>query len=63
MVISHTHYDHLDIESLVKINQKYGDDIHWFVPKNSGMILENAGINRDNIHEMVWWEKQEIKNT
>ena len=63
MVISHTHYDHLDKESLAKINQKYGSDIHWFVPKNSGMLLENAGINMDNIHEMVWWEKQEMKNT
>jgi len=58
VVISHTHYDHLDLNSVKKLNQRYEDRLHWFVPGGSRSWFESTGIPSDNIHDMVWWQSK-----
>ena len=63
VVISHTHYDHLDETSVAEVNERYGESIHWYVPKGSGSFFVYHGIQKDNLHEMVWWEEAEINGS
>ena len=57
VVISHTHYDHLDKQSVIDLNAKYGTKLQWFVPKGSATLFIKFGINAKVIHEMVWWQE------
>ena len=56
VVISHTHYDHLDYNSVLALNTKYGTDLKWFVPSGSKDWFEGCGIQAEHIHDMVWWQ-------
>ena len=53
VTISHNHYDHLDINSLVKISKK-NPDAQFLVPKGDKKILTKRGI--ENVSEFLWWE-------
>ena len=65
VVISHNHYDHLDYNSVMSLNSKFGQSkengLHWFVGLNSEAWFKSCGIN-DNVHELNWWEYKEYKN-
>ncbi|PJZ24751.1 hypothetical protein CH352_12595 [Leptospira hartskeerlii] len=59
VVISHDHYDHLDMvttQFLAKKGTKY------FVPLGIGAHLESWGIPENQIIELDWWQKGNIKN-
>ena len=61
VIISHTHYDHLDYKSVRDIHTKYGSKVNWFVP--SGLkkwLTKRFDIVPENIHELVWWEEASI---
>jgi len=58
VVISHTHYDHLDLNSVKQLHQRYEDRIHWFVPGGSRSWFESLGISSENIHDLVWWQSK-----
>ena len=60
VIISHTHYDHLDKQSVVDIHEKYKDNIQWYVPSGSASFFLHYGIKRENLHEMVWWQEKEL---
>ena len=60
VIISHTHYDHLDKQSVIDINEKYEEKIQWFVPSGSGSFFLYYGIKSENLHEMVWWEEADL---
>lgn len=32
VVISHSHYDHLDVETVRKLFSRFGENLKWFVP-------------------------------
>lgn len=53
VVISHDHYDHLDYESIVLLEEKVS---LYFVPLGVGVHLEAWGISKDAIVEMDWWD-------
>ena len=59
VTISHNHYDHLDINSLVKIS-KNNPDAQFLVPKGDKKILTKRGI--ENVSEFLWWENSIVKN-
>ena len=64
VVVSHSHYDHLDLTSCRDLNERYGSRLHWFVPSGIGdWIVSNAGAERGNVHEMVWWQEQRHPET
>ncbi len=53
ILLTHNHYDHLDIETLKKLSAEYNPKI--FCPLGVGKYLEKKGIG--NISEMDWWDE------
>ena len=60
VVISHNHYDHLDIPSLKRIQQKFPNVI-FLVPVGDKDLLRK--YNLKNIYEFNWWESFVYKDT
>jgi len=59
-VISHTHYDHLDLDSIVDLVSSQ-PNIKWFVPSGlKAWMVDNTGVDTNNVREMVWWEEAYI---
>ncbi len=56
VVVSHNHYDHLDLPTLVALSER--DDPLILVPLGDKALLESAGVRR--VHEMDWWESIEV---
>ena len=60
ITISHNHYDHLDINSLRKIQKKF-PNVKILVPKGDLKLLRNYNLN--NGFEFLWWEEITFNNT
>ncbi|MFD1032640.1 MBL fold metallo-hydrolase [Metaplanococcus flavidus] len=56
--ITHDHYDHLDYESIKKLDGKVA---HYFVPYGVGSHLTGWGVAEDKITEMNWWDEKEYQ--
>lgn len=54
IVVSHNHYDHLDI-SVVK---HFKNSVGWVIPKKLGKWFTEQGVT--NFVELDWWEKCDI---
>ena len=59
VLISHDHFDHLDYESILKIQQKF-QNVKYLVPKGIGKWLIDCGCRRENVRELQWWERQKV---
>lgn len=57
LVISHDHYDHLDYDTIKKIDDKVK---FYCVPLGVENHLLKWNINEDKIHSMAWWENINI---
>ena len=55
VLLSHTHYDHLDYNSAMRISNKVKKSALWLVPLGVKAILADWGIV-DNVVEMDWWQ-------
>ena len=55
---SHDHYDHLDMETLKKIDEKTD---RYYVPLGIDKHLLRWGVDADKIVNMAWWEEYEYK--
>ncbi|XDV25144.1 hypothetical protein PO909_029112 [Leuciscus waleckii] len=53
VVISHTHYDHLDAGSVAALNVRFGSGLRWFVPLGLAEWMQKAGC--ENVTELDWW--------
>jgi L-ascorbate metabolism protein UlaG (beta-lactamase superfamily) len=53
VLITHDHYDHLEKQTLITINEKVK---RFIVPLGIGELLEEWGINPSKITELDWWE-------
>ena len=59
VVISHDHYDHLDMPT-VKHLARHGT--HFLVGLGVGAHLERWGVPVPQVHEMEWWQEETIAN-
>jgi len=57
VIISHNHYDHLNIATIEKIHPKVK---RFLIPLMVGAELENAGVPREKIIELNWWDEVNI---
>ncbi|XP_028667423.1 N-acyl-phosphatidylethanolamine-hydrolyzing phospholipase D isoform X1 [Erpetoichthys calabaricus] len=55
VVISHTHYDHLDSGTIINLNERFGSDLRWFVPLGLLDWMQKCGC--ENVIELDWWEE------
>ena len=60
IIVSHNHYDHLDIRSLKTLN-KFNPNTLFLVAKGDKKLLIESGIK--NVEEFLWWEELKIKET
>ncbi|KAJ3086794.1 hypothetical protein HK102_012461 [Quaeritorhiza haematococci] len=51
VIISHNHYDHLDIEVVKQLK----DSVTWYVPMGLGKWFAKLGVT--NVVELDWWEE------
>lgn len=58
VVVSHNHYDHLDLETLKMIDAKFHP--LFLVPLGDERYLKEAGIQ--NVKQMDWWEEVRVKD-
>jgi len=58
VLLSHTHYDHLDYDTAIRIRDHCGPHVKWIVPLGVSKILARWGIT--NVVELNWWEKHKI---
>lgn len=56
VVISHNHYEHLDIPSLVTLDQLHSP--LFVVPLANAVLLREAGIR--NVVELDWWDSRTL---
>ena len=62
VLISHNHYDHMDLQTLIKLYKK--SQPIFLVPMGNKKILEKKGIDPDNIKELDWGQHYQYnKNT
>lgn len=57
VIISHDHYDHLDYDTLMRIDDKVK---HYFVPLGVGQHLMHWGIQSERISELDWWQSKTL---
>ncbi|MNK06312.1 metal-dependent hydrolase [compost metagenome] len=59
VVISHSHYDHLDLDTLKELHKRNGEATLFLVPLGIQELLASEGIK--NVKELDWWEDITIK--
>ena len=57
VVISHNHYDHLDLGTVKRLNRQSGGPPMFFVPLGLKEWFKTQGI--DNVTELDWWGSAE----
>lgn len=57
VIISHDHYDHLDYNTIRKIDSKVAS---YYMPIGVGRHLERWGVDADKITELDWWDEMYI---
>ena len=60
VVISHSHFDHLSQPTVSELNNKFGKDLHWFVPLKMGEWMKAEGC--ETVTELDWWEEGHIES-
>jgi L-ascorbate metabolism protein UlaG (beta-lactamase superfamily) len=58
VLISHDHYDHLDMPSIQQLAAK---GTAFFVPLGIGAHLRRWGVPEAQVHDMEWWQEHELK--
>ena len=59
VVVSHNHYDHLDLGSVSRLAEQPGGPPRFFVPLGLKDWFRRRGI--DNVDELDWWESREYR--
>lgn len=59
VLISHDHYDHLDMDTVRHLAQR---GALFYVPLGIGAHLERWGVAPAQIEELEWWQERSVKN-
>jgi N-acyl-phosphatidylethanolamine-hydrolysing phospholipase D len=59
VVISHNHYDHLDLAALEELH-RLQPELRFFVPLGNAALLRGAGIG--SVHELDWGETARVRD-
>jgi N-acyl-phosphatidylethanolamine-hydrolysing phospholipase D len=62
VVISHNHYDHMDMRTVTEIKEHFGDKVNWFVGTGLADWFKSNDIATKNISELNWWESKTMNN-
>ncbi len=57
LLLSHDHYDHLDMASIKRLDEKTD---RYIVPLGVEKHLKRWGVSSDKITNMAWWEETEV---
>lgn len=57
ILISHSHYDHLEKDSVQALNSK--GNSHFIVSLGMGVLLKKWGVPQERITELDWWQSTE----
>ncbi len=60
VVLSHDHYDHLDVPTIRRLLHTFGDRIEWFTPLNYAHLMSRIGVRR--LVELDWWETKRVSD-
>ena len=58
VLISHNHYDHLNVNSVRALNNRFGKNLRWYVPL--GLKQWMCDTDCDNVVELDWWQEDAI---
>ena len=58
VVISHNHYDHLDYNSVKRLNDRFGENLRWYVPIGLAGWMKDSHCN--NVIELDWWQENSL---
>ena len=59
VVVSHNHYDHLDLDSVRRLSEQPGGSPRFFVPLGLKTWFQRRGI--DDVVELGWWESARLE--
>lgn len=59
VVISHDHYDHMDMHSIIALNAR---GVTFVVPLGLGANLSYWGVPENRIVELDWWQEKQFEN-
>ena len=59
VLISHSHYDHLDYDTIVELWRANADHLRFVVPlgNRDWFLGMNLGIGEDRVTELDWWDE------
>ncbi|KAK3394959.1 beta-lactamase superfamily domain-containing protein [Podospora didyma] len=58
--ISHNHYDHLDLDTILAIWKKNEPTVHFFVPLGNKQLFIDSGLPAERVSELDWWDSAQI---
>jgi L-ascorbate metabolism protein UlaG (beta-lactamase superfamily) len=58
VLITHDHYDHLDMRSIQQLARR---GTRFFVPLGIGAHLQAWGVAAAQVHELEWWKEEALK--
>ena len=54
VLLSHDHFDHLDLPTVRKLHRRFGESTEWFTPLGYRSWFRRWGVR--NVTELDWWE-------
>jgi N-acyl-phosphatidylethanolamine-hydrolysing phospholipase D len=55
VLLSHSHYDHMDSGTIKRLHAEFGDAVRWFTPLEYAGWFASLGIH--SVSEMDWWDQ------
>ena len=60
VVVSHDHYDHLDLASIKEIMRLRGENVVFLSGLGNAQWFHRQGVPKEQVREMDWWDGVEI---